>query len=79
MIRDGRIEHEQTYPHPPERVWRALTEPAELGAWLMPTDFVALAGHLEEDPDHAVPVTRGPGVSAAQLGSGDDMPVSLVA
>lgn len=40
----GRIEHEETYPHPPERVWRAITEPAELGAWLMPTDFTARAG-----------------------------------
>jgi uncharacterized protein YndB with AHSA1/START domain len=45
MIRDGQIEHEETYPHPPERVWRALTDPAELGAWLMPSDFAALAGH----------------------------------
>ena len=45
MIRDGQVEHEETYPHPPERVWRALTDPAELGVWLMPTDFVALAGH----------------------------------
>jgi uncharacterized protein YndB with AHSA1/START domain len=45
VIRDGRIEHEETYPHPPERVWRALTDPAELGAWLMPTDFAPRAGH----------------------------------
>jgi uncharacterized protein YndB with AHSA1/START domain len=45
VIRDGQIEHEETYPHPPERVWRALTDPAELGVWLMPTDFVALAGY----------------------------------
>ncbi len=45
MIRDGQIEQEQTYPHPPERVWRALTDPAELGAWLMPADFAVLAGH----------------------------------
>ena len=44
MIRQGRIEQEETYPHPPERVWRALTEPAELGAWLMPTDFTPTAG-----------------------------------
>jgi uncharacterized protein YndB with AHSA1/START domain len=40
----GRIEHEQTYPYPPERVWRALTEPAELAVWLMPTDFTARPG-----------------------------------
>jgi uncharacterized protein YndB with AHSA1/START domain len=39
VIRDGRIEHEVEYPYPPERVWRALVDSAELGAWLMPTDF----------------------------------------
>jgi uncharacterized protein YndB with AHSA1/START domain len=44
VIRHGRIEQEQTYPHPPERVWRALTEPAELGVWLMPTNFTPQAG-----------------------------------
>jgi uncharacterized protein YndB with AHSA1/START domain len=27
------------YPHPPERVWQALTDPAALGRWLLPTDF----------------------------------------
>jgi uncharacterized protein YndB with AHSA1/START domain len=45
VIRDGQIEHDETYPHPPERVWRALTDPAELGVWLMPSDFAARAGH----------------------------------
>jgi uncharacterized protein YndB with AHSA1/START domain len=44
VIRQDRIEQEQTYPYPPERVWRALTEPAELGVWLMPTDFTPRAG-----------------------------------
>src|SRR5262245_55697929 len=34
-----------TYPHPPERVWRALTEPQELAAWLMPNDFAPVVGH----------------------------------
>ncbi|HEV8359662.1 MAG TPA: SRPBCC domain-containing protein [Candidatus Thermoplasmatota archaeon] len=33
------IVHEVTYPHPPERVWRALTDPAMLGEWLMDTTF----------------------------------------
>jgi uncharacterized protein YndB with AHSA1/START domain len=33
------IEHEAVYPHSPERVWRALVDPAELAAWLMPNDF----------------------------------------
>jgi len=38
------IEHEAVYPHSPERVWRALVDPAELAAWLMPTDFAADVG-----------------------------------
>ena len=33
------------YPHPPERVWRALTAPEELAAWLMPNDFAPVVGH----------------------------------
>jgi predicted dithiol-disulfide oxidoreductase (DUF899 family)/uncharacterized protein YndB with AHSA1/START domain len=45
MIIDGAIVHEADYPHPPERVWRALVDSAELGAWLMPNDFVAEVGH----------------------------------
>lgn len=44
MISGGQIEHEEAYPHPPERVWRALTDPAELAVWLMPTDFAAHSG-----------------------------------
>jgi uncharacterized protein YndB with AHSA1/START domain len=32
-------------PHPPEKVWRALTDPELLAAWLMPNDFVARVGH----------------------------------
>lgn len=31
--------------YPPEKVWRALTEGALLGAWLMPGDFQAVVGH----------------------------------
>ena len=32
-------------PHPPEKVWRALTERALLARWLMANDFVAEVGH----------------------------------
>jgi uncharacterized protein YndB with AHSA1/START domain len=39
-----RIEREAVYPHSPERVWRALVDPAELAAWLMPNDFAAEVG-----------------------------------
>jgi uncharacterized protein YndB with AHSA1/START domain len=33
------------YPHPPELVWRALTESDALGEWLMENDFVPRVGH----------------------------------
>lgn len=36
---------EAIYPHPPERVWHALTDSAALAAWLMPNDFVPQVGH----------------------------------
>ena len=36
---------EFTYPHPPERVWRALTDPDELAQWLMKNDFEPVVGH----------------------------------
>lgn len=31
--------------HPPERVWRALTDPGVLASWLMPNDFEPRVGH----------------------------------
>ncbi len=31
--------------YPPEQVWRALTEPALLAAWLLPNDFRPEVGH----------------------------------
>ena len=36
---------EVVYPHPPERVWQALTEPRAIGAWLMENDFSPLVGY----------------------------------
>lgn len=36
---------ERVYRHPPERVWRALTEPELLAQWLMPNDFEPRVGH----------------------------------
>ena len=32
-------------PHPPEKVWRALTEPDLIARWLMPNDFKLQLGH----------------------------------
>lgn len=39
------IRKEVRYPHPPERVWRALTTREALAVWLMPNDFTPEVGH----------------------------------
>ena len=36
---------EKVYPHPRDRVWRALTERELLERWLMPNDFEPTVGH----------------------------------
>ena len=36
---------ERQIPHPPERVWRALTQPHLLEEWLMKNDFDPVVGH----------------------------------
>lgn len=33
------------YPHPPSRVWAAITSSAALARWLMPNDFEPKVGH----------------------------------
>lgn len=33
------------FPQTPSKVWRALTDPALISAWLMPTDFRPVVGH----------------------------------
>jgi uncharacterized protein YndB with AHSA1/START domain len=35
---------ERDLPHPPEKIWRALTQPALLQEWLMPNDFEPVVG-----------------------------------
>ena len=32
-------------PHPPEKIWRALTQGALLEEWLMKNDFQPVVGH----------------------------------
>jgi uncharacterized protein YndB with AHSA1/START domain len=36
---------ERRIPHPPEKIWRALTEPHLIEAWLMKNDFGLDPGH----------------------------------
>jgi uncharacterized protein YndB with AHSA1/START domain len=36
---------DQFLPHPPEKVWRAITEPDLIAKWLMPNDFRLEIGH----------------------------------
>jgi uncharacterized protein YndB with AHSA1/START domain len=36
---------ERDLPHPPEKIWRALTQPDLIADWLMKTDFKPAIGH----------------------------------
>ena len=39
-----RIEIDQYFPHPPAKLWRALTTPELMSQWLMPNDFEPVVG-----------------------------------
>ena len=39
------IKKEEFFPYPPEKIWKALTDPSALSDWLMITDFKAEVGH----------------------------------
>jgi len=44
---------ERDFPHPPEKLWRALTESSLIERWLMKNDFQPVAGRaftLRSDP-----------------------------
>lgn len=36
---------EREFAHPPEKLWRALTQPHLIEAWLMKNDFLPVSGH----------------------------------
>jgi len=47
---------ERQIPHPPEKIWRALTQPHLIAEWLMKNDFAPTVGHrfqLRGDWGHA--------------------------
>ena len=50
---------EREIPHPPEKIWRALTHPHLIEEWLMKNDFKPVAGHrfnLRKDPQPDVSI-----------------------
>jgi uncharacterized protein YndB with AHSA1/START domain len=50
---------EREIPHPPEKIWRALTQPHLIEEWLMKNDFKPVAGHrfnLRKDPQPDVTI-----------------------
>lgn len=42
---DNTIQRELALPQPPEQVWKAITDPDHLAAWLHPNDFEPRPGH----------------------------------
>ena len=54
-----RVKIERTYRHAPEKVWRALTEPAQLARWLMTSDFAPRVGHKFQFKADPQPGWRG--------------------
>ncbi|MBZ9858767.1 SRPBCC domain-containing protein [Mesorhizobium sp. CA15] len=44
IVNEAPLSFECDLPEPPEKVWRALTEPELLAAWMMPNDIKPEAG-----------------------------------
>jgi uncharacterized protein YndB with AHSA1/START domain len=45
FVKPGAIVVERLIPHPPEKIWRALTTSALIAEWLMLNDFQPAVGH----------------------------------
>jgi uncharacterized protein YndB with AHSA1/START domain len=61
------IRLDEFLPHPPERVWRALTDPDRLARWLMPNDFRPEVGHRFTFRTAPVPGSGFDGVVACEV------------
>jgi uncharacterized protein YndB with AHSA1/START domain len=46
---------ERVFPHPPEKLWRALTESSLLAQWLLQNDFEPVVGHKFHFRNQPVP------------------------
>ena len=56
---------EREMPHPPEKIWRALTESPLIKEWLMDNDFQPVVGH--KFSFRATPVGTWSGVIESQV------------
>lgn len=56
---------ERLMPHPPERIWRALTMPELVREWLMENDIAAAVGH--RFTFRATPVPGWSGVTNCEI------------
>jgi uncharacterized protein YndB with AHSA1/START domain len=56
---------ERVVAHAPEKVWRALTDPAIIERWLMRNDFAPVVGHRFDF--HATPVPGWSGVTHCEV------------
>ena len=56
---------EREMPHPPEKVWRALTQAPLIEAWLMRNDFQPIVGHRFNF--HAAPIHGWNGVTDCEV------------
>jgi uncharacterized protein YndB with AHSA1/START domain len=50
---------EKLFPHPPEKLWRALTEKALIAQWLLQNDFEPVVGHKFQFRRDPVPNWNG--------------------
>src|ERR1700744_3537738 len=50
---------ERVFPHPPEKLWRALTENALIAQWLMNNDFEPVVGRKFQFRAEPVPNWNG--------------------
>jgi uncharacterized protein YndB with AHSA1/START domain len=50
---------EKTFPHPPEKVWRALTDSRLIAQWLLNNDFEPQVGHKFQFRSEPMPNWNG--------------------
>ena len=62
---DRSLVFERQLPHPPEKVWRALTENSLLEQWFMQNDFLPVVGHRFQF--RAAPLPHWNGVTDSEV------------